>query len=56
MGKRLKVAQRAGFDLASFCNLFRNLSLLVKARDEGEFRRLVDVLFLHRFFLSRTAS
>ena len=49
------MAERAGFDLPAFCNLCRALVLRLKLRDEKEFRRLVDVLFLHDFLPSRDA-
>jgi len=44
-----------GIDLARFCKLCKELGLRVKSTDGKEFSRLVDVLFLHGFLLSRDA-
>ena len=48
-------AERAGFDLPDFCNLCRHLCLRLNSKNDKEFERLVDVLYLHDFIPSRDA-
>jgi hypothetical protein len=49
----MKMAERVGLKRAVFANLCRHLQLHLKSGDDKEFRRLVDVLFLHGFLPSR---
>ena len=44
-----------GLEPGRFCKLCKEVSLRVKSADDKEFSRLVDVLFLHGFLLSRDA-
>ena len=47
------MAERVGVDLGRFCKVCIQLSLRLKSADDKDFRRLVDVLFLHDFLPSR---
>jgi hypothetical protein len=49
------MAERVGLNQAVLANLCRHLWLRVNSNNDKEFRRLVDVLFLHGFLLSRDA-
>ena len=46
-------AERAGFELASFCKVLNELSLQLNSNDSKDLNSLVDLLFLHDFLLSR---
>jgi len=50
-----QMAESEGFDLPAFCKLLTALSLRLKSGNDKEFRRLVDVLFLHDFIPFRDA-
>ncbi len=47
--------EKAGFDLPGFCKLCKSPYLQLKSSDDKELERLVDLLFLHGFLLSRDA-
>lgn len=49
------LTESAGLVLANFCNLFRNLTLSPNLRNDKDFARLADVLFLHGFLPFREA-
>jgi hypothetical protein len=55
MARTRKMAERVGLNQAVFANLCRHLQLHLKSSNDKEFRRLVDVLFLHGFLPSRDA-
>lgn len=44
---------KGGFALPGFCKLCTSLYLQLKSGDDKELERLVDLLFLHDFLLSR---
>jgi hypothetical protein len=47
-----KMAERAGFNLPSFCKVLNNLILQLNSNDSKDLNSLVDLLFLHGFLLS----
>lgn len=49
------ITEREGFNLPRFTNLFRMLTLSPNLRNDNDFARLADVLFLHGFLPCRDA-
>ncbi|QDV90740.1 hypothetical protein RAS2_18230 [Phycisphaerae bacterium RAS2] len=47
--------EREGFVLPRFLKLFQTLTLSPNLRNDNDFARLADILFLHGFLLSRDA-
>ena len=45
------MAEEAGFDLPTLCNILNNLVLQFNSNDSKDLNSLVDLLFLHDFLL-----